>query len=81
MNDLHQIKATIEAQGHSVEIQQMCGLTWTDPENPDVQFTDGNPAVGELTAHLEGGIVVPIPVCKRCLELVSVDFPVSLAKE
>lgn len=81
MNNLGQIKSSIEAMGHNVEIQQMCGLTWTDPDNPEIHFTDGNIAVGELTAHLEDGIVVPIPVCQRCLDLVSVDFPVSLAKE
>lgn len=81
MNDVNQIAANLEAMGHNVEIQQMCGLTWTDPDNPEIQFTDGNAAVGELTAHIEGGIVVPIPVCQSCLDLVSEDFNVSLAKE
>lgn len=71
MNDLSQIKNKIESLGGNVEIQQMCSITWTDPENPDVQFTDGNPAIGELTADLGDGTLVHIPVCESCLKLVS----------
>lgn len=63
--------------GNNVQIQQMCGLTWTDPDNPEIHFTDGNPAVGELTAQLEDGMVVPIPVCESCLALVSTEYKLS----
>lgn len=71
MNDLSKIVSNMESLGQSVEIQQFCGITWTDPENPEVSFTDGNPAVGELTGEFEDDIVVHIPVCESCLELVS----------
>lgn len=76
MTDLSRIKAGLEGTG--IEIQQMCGLTWTDPDNPEVHFTDGNPAVGELTVPLENGIVVPIPVCESCLALVSTEYKLSI---
>lgn len=71
MNDLNQIAANLESLGQSVEIQQFCGITWSDPDNPEILFTDGNPAVGELTANLGDGTIVPIPVCEDCLGLVS----------
>ena len=70
MNDLSQIKSNIEAMGGQVEVQNFCGISWTDPENPGVVFTDGNTAVGEITAVTEFGPVV-IPVCEQCLQLVS----------
>lgn len=82
MNNPQEIAANIEAMGlGGVTIQQFCGITWTDPENPEVAFTDGNIAVGELTAQLEDGMVVPIPVCESCLELVSTEHQVLLVKE
>jgi hypothetical protein len=34
-----------------------------------------------LTADLGDGTIVPIPVCERCLELVSGELKVSLAKD
>lgn len=80
LNDLSQIKANIESLGHSVEVRQMCGISWTDEENPDIVFTDGNEAVGEIVADTPFG-PVPIPVCERCLELVSVEFKGSFAKD
>jgi hypothetical protein len=70
-NDLSAVKANIEALGAAVQVQEFCGITWTDPENSKVQFTDGNPAVGELTADLGDGTLVRIPVCESCLKLVS----------
>lgn len=78
MNDLNQIAANIGALG-GVEIQQFCGITWSDPENPSIAFTDGNIAVGELTADLGDGTLVPIPVCESCLALVSTEHKVSLS--
>lgn len=71
MNDLSKIAANIQNMGGNVEIQQMCSITWTDPENPEVKFTDGNPAVGELTGDFGDGTIVHIPVCESCLKLVS----------
>jgi len=67
--------------GEGAQIQQMCSITWTDPDNPEILFTDGKPAVGELTADLGDGTVVPIPVCADCLRLVSPRLEVSLPKE
>jgi hypothetical protein len=64
--------------GNAVEIQQFCGISWSDPDNPEIVFTDGNPAVGELTADLGDGTLVTIPVCKRCLDLVSTEHKLSL---
>ena len=78
MTNLSQIKAGIEAMGTNVEIQQFCGITWTDKDNPEILFTDGNPAVGELTAQLEDGIVVPIPVCESCLAQISTEYKLSI---
>lgn len=80
MNDLNQIKNSIEGFP-GIEVQEFCGVTWISDEDPNVVFTDGNPAVGELTADLGDGTLVPIPVCERCLSLVSTDFSVSLLKE
>ena len=71
MNDLSQIKSNIEAMGQGVEIQQFCGITWRSEEDPNVITTDGNIAVGELTADLGDVMVVTIPVCEDCLRLVS----------
>lgn len=71
MNNLSRIASNLESMGKSVEIQQMCSITWADPDNPDIHFTDGNPAVGELTADLGDGTIVAIPVCESCLKLVS----------
>jgi hypothetical protein len=80
VNDLSQIKNSIEATGNNVEIQQMCGITWTDGQNSDMHFTDGNPAVGEITASTEFGPIV-IPVCQKCLDLISVEHKLSLGEE
>lgn len=81
MTDLSQIKANLESVGKSVEVREMCGLSWSDPDNPEIVFTDGNEAVGELTADLGNGMIVPIPVCQRCLDLVSTEYKLSLSKE
>lgn len=77
MNDFSQIKTNIEGLG-GIETREFCGITWESPEDPNVFFTDGNAAVGELTAQLEDGTLVPIPVCEECLAKVSAGFPVSL---
>lgn len=70
MNDLSQVKYNLENLP-GIEIQQFCGISWQSEKDPNLTYTDGNPAVGELTADLGDGTLVPIPVCESCLELVS----------
>lgn len=72
VNDLGQIKANLESLGDKLEIQNMCGITFEDKQNPGVFFTDGNPAVGEITAVLGEGLPpITIAVCEKCLTAVS----------
>ena len=65
--------------GNKLEIQEMCGITFTDPENSDIIFTDGNPAVGSITVPTDFG-PVEIPVCEKCVQAISEQYQLSIGE-